>query len=292
MRALLASDWRAWPAPAKINLFLRITGRRADGYHDLQTLFQLLDWGDWVHVRVTREDAVRRIGGDSSNIPETSDLLVKAAISLKRHANCRKGAELFVTKRIPVGGGFGGGSSDAATVLRVLDRLWGCDLGTERLAAIGRELGADVPVFVRGHSAWAEGVGDRLEPVSLPPAWFVLVDPAISVPTGELFQVPELTRDAAPVTIGDFASGVRLGNAFEPVLRRLQPVVDSTLEQMSRLGQAALTGTGSGCFLRFDSKDQALAAQAALPVEWRSWVVQGVSESPLLKALAEFAVVD
>ena len=284
--------WSSWPAPAKLNLFLRITGRRPDGYHELQTVMQLLDWGDSVHLRVLREAAVTRVGGDTADITEADDLSVKAAKLLKKVTNCPKGCELSITKRIPQGGGFGGGSSDAATVLQVLNRLWDTRLDTGSLAEIGLQLGADVPVFVRGRTAWAEGIGDILRPIELPSAWFVLVDPGIHVPTQDLFQAPELTRDAAPATIVDFVSGASLGNAFEPVLRRLEPAVDATLRVMSELGQACLTGSGSGCFLRFDTREAALEARAALPGEWRSWVAAGVSRSPLLAALDASATPD
>lgn len=284
--------WSCWPAPAKLNLFLRITGRRADGYHQLQTVLQLLDWGDSVHVRISPEGAITRVGGDTADIPVADDLSVKAAKLLKKATNCAQGVEISVTKRIPQGGGFGGGSSDAATVLQVLNRLWDTRLDTESLAEIGLQLGADVPVFVRGRTAWAEGIGEMLQPIELPAAWFVLVDPGIHVPTRDLFQSAELTREAPPATILDFVSGARLGNAFEPVLRRLEPAVDATLRVMSELGQACLTGSGSGCFLRFETREAALQARAALPGEWRSWVAEGVSRSPLLAALDAGATPD
>ena len=281
--------WSVWPAPAKLNLFLRIVGRRADGYHRLQTVFQLLDWGDSVHLRVRRDGLIQRTGGDTANIPESDDLLIKAAKSLQSGLKTEYGVDLFVDKRVPVGGGFGGGSSNAATVLVALNRLWHAGLDTDQLADLGLVLGADVPVFVRGHNAWAEGVGELLTPLRLPPAWFLLVDPGVSVPTRDLFQDPELTRDAAPATIADFVSGVALGNAFEPVLRRLQPAVDAALTVLSQYGQACLTGTGSGCFLRFDSQVAALEVQARLPASLRSWVAAGAAHSPLLEAVAEFA---
>ena len=284
-----AGPWSAWPAPAKLNLFLRIVGRREDGYHQLQTVFQLLDWGDLVHLRVRRDGSVNRLGGDTAHIPETEDLLVKAANVLKFATNSPFGADLKVDKRIPAGGGFGGGSSDAATVLVALNRLWETGLEPPQLAELGLTLGADIPVFVRGHNAWAEGLGERLTPLQLPAAWFLLVDPGIHVPTRDLFQAAELTRDAAPATIVDFVSGVALGNAFEPVLRRLQPAVDAALTVLSQYGRACLTGTGSGCFLQFNSREAALDVQARLPGHLRSWVVAGAPESPLLGALAEFA---
>jgi len=280
-----AGAWSAWPAPAKLNLFLRITGRRADGLHELQTVFRLLDWGDTIHVRTRDDGELRRAGGDTAHLPDGEDLLLRAAQALQAASGSRLGAELRAEKRIPAGGGFGGGSSDAATVLRVLDRLWDTRLGEDRLAELGLQLGADVPVFVRGCNAWAEGVGERLRPIELAPAWYLLVDPEVHVPTRELFQAPELTREAAPATISDFVSGAVLGNAFEPVLRRRQPRVDAALTELSRHGQARLTGTGSGCFVEFGTEAQARAAASGLPAGWRSVVAAGATRSPLLDAL-------
>ena len=285
---LAAEAWSVWPAPAKLNLFLQIVGQREDGYHQLQTVFQLLEWGDSVHLRVRRDGRISRIGGDTAAIPDADDLLIKAAKKLKIAANSPLGADLFVDKRIPIGGGFGGGSSDAATVLVALNQLWHTGLDQDQLAKLGLDLGADVPVFVRGHNAWAEGVGEQLTPLELPAAWFLLVDPGVSVPTRDLFQAPELTRDAAPATIVDFVSGVALGNAFEPVLRCLQPAVDAALTVLSQHGQACLTGTGSGCFLRFQSQAAAVEVQAKLSRHLRSWVVPGAAQSSLLGALAAF----
>ena len=277
--------WSEWPAPAKLNLFLRITGRRPDGMHCLQTVFRLLDWGDRVGIRLREDGVVSRDGGDTMHIPEAEDLLVRAAQALKAASGTPLGADLRVAKQVPAGGGFGGGSSDAATVLRVLDHLWDTRLGVDRLAELGLRLGADVPVFVRGRNAWAEGVGERLTPLELAPAWYLLVDPGVHVPTRELFQAPELTREAAPATISDFVSGTVLGNAFEPVLRSRQPRVDVVLTELSRHGQARLTGTGGGCFVEFDNAAQAQEAQSALPASWRSHVVAGAARSPLLDAL-------
>jgi len=171
----VSDGWSEWPAPAKLNLFLRITGRRDDGYHELQTVFRILDWGDRILLRPRADGQVVRHGDRLAGVEDVADLAVQAAVMLKNEANGTQGADIHVEKRIPVGGGFGGGSSDAATVLCALDRLWGLDLGEDRLASLGLRLGADVPVFVRGRSAWAEGVGERLVPLDLAPAWYVLV---------------------------------------------------------------------------------------------------------------------
>lgn len=282
-----ARSWSAWPAPAKLNLFLRILGRRSDGYHELQTVFQLLDWGDVVHVRVRDDGRIVRAGGDTATFPESEDLLLKAARALQEATHTPLGADLFADKSIPAGGGFGGGSSDAASVLVALNQLWGTGLDNPALARIGLGLGADVPVFVLGRNTWAEGVGERLTPIDLPPCWYLLLEPGVGASTRELFQAPELTRDAAPATIADFVSGAVLGNAFEPVLRRLAPAVDAALSALAQHGQACLTGTGSGCFVRFHSESEALQAQSKLPATMKSRVVAGVKHSPLLDALAK-----
>lgn len=276
--------WSAWPAPAKLNLFLHITGRRPDGYHLLQSVFRILDWGDTVHLRVRPDGAIRRVGASVLGVAEADDLLVRAANLLKDETNCAQGADISVEKRIPAGGGFGGGSSDAATVLVVLNRLWGTGLPVERLAALGLRLGADVPVFVRGHNAWAEGVGEQLTPIALPPAWYVLADPGVHVPTAALFQAPDLTRNAPPAKISDFVSGHLLGNAFEPVLRRREPAIEAVFQTLARIGTPRLTGSGSGCFVEFAQRTQAEAALAELSGV-RAWLVPGAARSPLQAAL-------
>lgn len=277
--------WSDWPAPAKLNLFLRILGRRPDGYHRLQTVFQLLDWGDTVRIRIRGDGMIRREGSEGYGVPESEDLVVKAAKILQEAVNCSQGADISVEKRVPLGGGFGGGSSDAATVLVVLNHLWATGLDEDRLATLALRLGADVPVFVRGRSAWAEGIGEQLTPMALPAASYLLVDPGVGVPTAELFQTPDLTRDAAAATIADFVSGSELGNAFEPVLRRRSAAIEAALQALSQLGPAALTGTGGGCFARFGARADAEAARLRLPPGMRSWVADGVDVSPLHRAL-------
>lgn len=276
------AGWSSWPAPAKLNLFLRIIGRRPDGYHALQTVFRLLDWGDTVRLRVRVDGKVRREGASVPGVAEADDLAVRAARLLQKEANCMQGADIIVEKIIPAGRGFGGGSSDAATVLVALDRLWNLGWPPARLAELGARLGADVPVFVHGRNAWAEGIGEQLMPLELPPAWYLLVDPGVHVPTSTLFQVPELTRDAAPVTIADFVSGPGLGNAFEPVLRRREPAVEAAFSALARVGTPRLTGTGSACFVEFDAPGAAESALARLPRGLEAWVAAGVERSPLL----------
>ena len=279
------AGWSVWPAPAKLNLFLHVTGRRADGYHLLQSVFRLLDWGDRIRLRVRDDGDIRRHGASVAGVGEADDLAVRAANALQGAAKIRKGADIVVEKSIPAGAGFGGGSSDAATVLLALNRLWGLDWDSDRLAALGLALGADVPVFVRGHNAWAEGVGERLLPVELPPAWYLLFDPGIHVATRELFQAPELTRDSAPATISDFVSGAVLDNAFEPVLRRREPAVEAAFAMLARVGRPRLTGTGSGCFVEFATRGQAEDAHASLPPGSKAWVAAGAARSPMLDAL-------
>lgn len=279
------SGWSLWPAPAKLNLFLRIVGRRADGYHLLQTVFRLLDWGDSIRLRPRSDGRVVRHGGSVAGVAEADDLTVRAARLLQVESNCGQGADIVIEKRIPAGGGFGGGSSDAATVLVALDALWGTGLGVERLAALGLRLGADVPVFVRGDNAWAEGVGEDLRPIALAPAWYVLADPGVHAPTAALFQSPELTRDAAPATMSDFVSGSPLGNAFEPVLRQREAAVEAAFAALSRIGSPRLTGSGSGCFVEFATRESAQAALAELPSGLRAWTAGGAAHSPLRDAL-------
>lgn len=272
----------AWPAPAKLNLFLHVTGRRPDGYHELQTVFQLLDYCDEITVEPRADGRILRPHG-AAGVPAESDLVVRAARRLQAAAGCRLGAELRVHKRIPLGGGLGGGSSDAATTLVALNRLWGLDWADERLAALGLELGADVPVFVYGRTAWAEGVGEKLTPLAVPPAWYLVVCPPCTVSTAQVFSDPELTRDTPKTTIKGFVSaGGR--NDCEPVVRRLYPEVGAALDWLaSRAGGGArLTGTGACVFARFDSAAEAAAALVAMPGRWTGFVARGVGESALL----------
>ena len=279
--------WSLWPAPAKLNLFLQITGRRDDGYHQLQTVFRLLDWGDSLKLRIREDGLIVRSGESVKGVAEADDLVVKAAKLLRSEAKIVEGADISVEKRMPAGGGFGGGSSDAATVLVALNCLWGLDFDQDRLAGLGLRLGADVPVFVRGDNAWAEGVGEVLTPVRLPHACYVLADPGIHVPTAELFQAPDLTRNAAPAKIADFVSGNLLGNAFEPVLRRREPAIEATFAALSRIGTPRLTGSGSGCFVEFSDRAFAEAALAELPEGLHAWIAAGADRSPLHVSLAK-----
>lgn len=274
---------RAWPAPAKLNLFLHVVGRRSDGYHVLQTAFQLIDLCDEIFVEAVADSRIRRLEG-CVDIPAEQDLAVRAARLLQQAGAVGQGADIRVHKRIPAGGGLGGGSSDAATVLVALNQLWGLHWDTERLAALGLELGADVPVFVRGRSAWAEGVGERLAPIHLPPAWFLVICPDCRVSTADIFSDPELTRDTPETTIGSFLlSGGR--NDCEPVARKHYPAVAAALDWVSaRSGGrgARLTGTGSCVFAEFGTAAQAEEAMTGLPSRWQGFVARGLEHSPLL----------
>jgi 4-diphosphocytidyl-2-C-methyl-D-erythritol kinase len=278
------SEWTHWPAPAKLNLFLRITGRRDDGYHELQTVFQLLDWGDRVSLKCREDGVISRAQADYP-VPAEQDIAVRAAHALQQHSACAMGAEIRVDKQIPMGGGFGGGSSNAASVLVALNTLWNCGLGLPELAQLGRQLGADVPVFVYGQNAWAEGIGDRLTPIQLPKAWFLVIDTGVHVATAELFQSPQLTRTQKLVKIESYVSGSLQGNAFESLVRQAKPPIDRVFKYMASFGQVALTGTGGGCFMRFSSQESAAEAQAHLPDGLRSWVVASAPESTLHAAL-------
>jgi 4-diphosphocytidyl-2-C-methyl-D-erythritol kinase len=288
-----SEGWSHWPAPAKLNLFLRITGRRADGYHALQSVFRLLEWGDVVHLRPRTDGVIARVGAGAKGVEEADDLMVRAAKILKKESNFGQGVDIGIEKRIPMGGGFGGGSSDAATVLVVLDRLWELNAGSDRLAALGLQLGADVPVFVHGSNAWAEGVGEILTPIDLPPAWYVVASPGFHAATAALFQAPDLTRNAAPAKIAGFLSGssplgAGLGNAFEPVLRRREPAVEAMFAMLARIGMPRLTGSGSGCFVEFAERESAEAALASLPPGTNAWLARGADRSPLLDAVEAF----
>lgn len=281
MAAEAEAGWLSFTAPAKLNLFLHVTGRRADGYHELETVFQLLDWGDRVAIRLRSDGEIRRLSG-ASEVPAERDLAVRAANLLKRETGTALGADLRVEKSIPIGGGLGGGSSDAATVLVALDRLWGTALGVERLAGIGLRLGADVPVFVRGRTAFASGIGERLSPLTLGERHYVIVDPGVAVATAQVFQAPDLTRDSAPLTIPHLPAAAVCRNDLEAVVRRRYPPVDQSIRWLSRFGAARLSGSGACAFVEVVSATAAADIVAECPGPWRAWAVRGIDRSPLL----------
>jgi 4-diphosphocytidyl-2-C-methyl-D-erythritol kinase len=283
MSAVQSGVETQWPAPAKLNLFLHVTGRRPDGYHELQTLFQLIDLCDTLSIRVTDDGRIERPAGPAGVHPD-SDLTVRAARALQAATGCSAGATLRITKRIPMGGGLGGGSSDAATVLLALNHLWRCGLSIDALAGLGLPLGADVPVFIRGFSAWAEGVGERLDAVELPARWYVVIHPGVAVPTRDVFQSPELTRNSPVITIRAFfelagSSGTR--NDCEPVVRARYPEVADALSWLGNFAPARLTGTGSCIFASFATAIEAERVAARAPDRWRAFVARGLNVSPM-----------
>lgn len=271
-----------WPAPAKLNLFLHVLGRRADRYHELQTGFQFLDWGDRLHFELDDDTAITRVGW--REVPPEQDLVVRAAALLRERAGVGAGVTIHLTKSLPVGGGLGGGSSDAATTLVALNRLWDAGLGTDELCALGLELGADVPVFIRGRAALAEGVGERLQAVDWPEAWYLVVDPGVPVSTRSVFGAPELTRNSAPTTIpGLLAHGGR--NDCEPVVRRRYPEVGRALDWLGGHGPARMTGTGGCLFALFETRERAESVRRVVPASWQARVARGLNRSPLLDRL-------
>jgi len=273
----------SWPAPAKINLFLHVTGRRADGYHELQTLFQLLDWGDEISIRVTADGEIDREPADYP-VSREDDLVVRAARALQRHTNGTRGAVIGVHKKVPLGSGLGGGSSDAATVLLALNHLWGCGLDLASLADLAVRLGADVPLFVRGHTALATGIGDRLEPVELGRRHYVLVFPGLSIATATVFADPDLPRNSAPLSLAEALSG-KGHNDCEFVVRQRYPEMATALVTLARWGRPVMTGTGSAIFIVMDSEDQAMSAAREIKSLYNVRAVNGVDRSPLHEML-------
>lgn len=272
----------AWPAPAKVNLLLRILGRRGDGYHLLQTVFQFIDLCDRLTFTVRADGVVRRVN-PVADVPADADLVVRAARVLQREAGCGLGVDIRVDKRIPLGGGLGGGSSDAATTLVALDRLWGCDLGRHRLMRLGLRLGADVPIFIHGHAAWAEGVGEELTDVEPAAPVYLLLVPRCRVDTGEIFQDPDLTRNSPRITIRDFLAGEH-GNDCLAVVRRRHPEIGQVFDWLDARAQARLTGTGACVFAACADRGAARALLDACPLDVTGFVVQGMNRSPLLDA--------
>jgi 4-diphosphocytidyl-2-C-methyl-D-erythritol kinase len=276
-----------WPAPAKLNLFLHILGRRPDGYHELQTCFQFIDLCDEIWIEVRTDGLIRR-AVEVPGLPAEADLCIRAAKALQAATGSRLGADISLAKKIPVGGGLGGGSSDAATCLLALNRLWDLHWPKEKLAALGLTLGADVPVFVHGRAAWAEGVGERLTPMypplAPPEANYLILKPNVFVSTAAVFQDPELTRNSAPITIHGFlASGGR--NDCLGVVRRRYPEVARALDWLSVFGSARLTGTGACVFLACENKDLAQEIMRKMPPEFEGFLARGLNDSPLLEGL-------
>ena len=280
----------ALPAPAKLNLFLHVTGRRHDGYHELQTAYVLTELADWLDFERRTDGAIVRDGDLIGRVED--DLAVRAAHALRQASGTSLGATISVTKRIPAGSGLGGGSSDAATTLIALNRLWDLNLPRTKLNAVGLQLGADVPFFLHGHHAFAEGIGERLTTIELPATWFAIVWPQVPVSTREIFSDAGLTRNSKVTKIADF-SGVAadaagnldlpssLVNDLEPVARRRYPIIDEAIKRLERFGAARMTGSGSAVFITARSREQAELAVADMPSGWCTWVVQKLVEHPL-----------
>ena len=273
------------PAPAKLNLFLHITGRRDDGYHLLQTVFQLLDYGDELTFSANCSGAINLIN-EIPGVATKDNLIYRAAKALQSHSGTARGADISFIKYLPSGGGLGGGSSDAATTLLGLNRLWGLALSIDDLAAIGVNLGADVPVFVRGRSAWAEGVGEQLTAVQLPEHWYLVIFPGCTVNTGKIFSHRELTRNDVAITIRAFL-GAGGKNSCQPVTEKLYPAVAEARKWLEKFAPTRMTGTGSCVYARFASASEAGKVLEKLPGRWKGFVAKGVNVSPAHSALTE-----
>jgi 4-diphosphocytidyl-2-C-methyl-D-erythritol kinase len=275
----MADELKPFPAPAKLNLFLHVTGQRADGYHLLQSVFRFIDYGDTVWLGVRRDGQIRRLN-DMQEVPEALDLTVRAAKLLQKETACPLGVDIRLEKRLPMGGGLGGGSSDAATVLMALNRLWRLGLSRQRLQELALQLGADVPVFVFGQSAFAEGVGEILEPVALSPAWYVVLTPDVQVATATVFAAPELTRSTPPIKIADFLSGAGR-NDLQPVVESKYPEVARYLGWLGRFGDARMTGSGACVFLAVRDEARARSILKELPPDMQGFVARGLDRHPL-----------
>ncbi|MFS2005268.1 4-(cytidine 5'-diphospho)-2-C-methyl-D-erythritol kinase [Duganella sp. CT11-25] len=285
------------PAPAKLNLFLHVNGRRADGYHLLQTVFQLIDHGDTLHYTLRDDSALRRVT-DLPGVPEESDLIIRAARLLQAEVLRRSGAlprgvDIAIDKVLPMGGGVGGGSSDAATTLMVLNKLWNAGLDKDELMALGLPLGADIPFFIFGETAFAEGVGEALRPVRAPECWYVVIEPGVAVPTAAIFCSEHLTRDTPPVIITDFSSYLenQTGlkgygkNDLQQVATSLFPPVAEAIEWLSAHGDARMTGSGACVFCAVANQAEADAVLKQVPARWTAWKAQALTRHPLTKML-------
>lgn len=269
----------AYPAPAKLNLFLHVVGRRPDGCHLLQSVFRFIDYGDSLRFKLRSDGQVVR-KTELAGVAPDKDLVVRAARLLQAHTGCMQGVEIAVEKRLPMGGGLGGGSSDAATTLLALNRLWQLNLPRTQLQQLGLQLGADVPVFIFGESAFAEGVGECLQPIHLPPAWYVVLIPPVSVPTAEIFAAPELTRNTSSIKIPLLLTA-ELHNDLQAVVCSRYPKVAEYLGWLEQQGAARMTGSGACVFAAFDSEDEASQVLSRKPAGWQGFVAQGLDRHPL-----------
>ena len=266
-----------WPAPAKLNLFLHITGRRADGYHLLQSVFQFLDYGDTLYFNLIDEDRIS-ITPEVAGVALEDNIIYKAAAKLKSHFNIKSGVEVSLEKRLPMGGGLGGGSSDAATTLLAMNKLWDLKLSKSDLMEIGLELGADVPVFIFGHSAWAEGVGEQLSSIDLPEKWYLTLFPNVHINTGTIFSSSDLTRDKVPIKIRDFLQGTT-ENVCQPVVENHYPEVTEAINWLNQFAPARMTGTGACIFAAFDEEQAAQDAASQVPDKWQHFIAKGLNQT-------------
>jgi 4-diphosphocytidyl-2-C-methyl-D-erythritol kinase len=274
------------PAPAKLNLFLHVTGRRDDGYHELQTVFQFIELHDVITLTNRSDQQIRRVTA-WPEVAEEDDLMVKAAHSLASYAGISAGVDIAIEKNIPMGGGLGGGSSDAATVLCGLNYLWNLNLTNTELADIGVKLGADVPIFIHGHAAWAEGTGDILTSIDPPEDHYLLILPPVHVSTAEIFSHPALTRDSSPIKITDFLEG-QGHNDLEAVVRQEYPAIDEAMNWLQQFASVRMTGTGAGVFITTDSAREAQIIAQQAPSDWQCFVTKGLNTSPLHDQLSNF----
>ncbi|MDR2925679.1 MAG: 4-(cytidine 5'-diphospho)-2-C-methyl-D-erythritol kinase [Azoarcus sp.] len=272
------------PAPGKLNLFLHVTGRCSDGYHLLQSVFRLLDWGDTLDFSVRDDGIIRRVSA-VGNVPEETDLCVRAARALQQAARCPLGADIALHKRLPMGGGLGGGSSDAATTLMALNHLWDTRLGLDRLREIGVGLGADVPFFLFGRDAFAEGIGEILQPVDVPPACYVVLSPGISVPTARIFSSPDLTRNTPQIKVADFTF-CHSKNDLQPVACKLFPEIMEALLWLGQFAPARMTGSGACIFASVGSAELAAGIVRQCPAPWRAWQAPSLARHPMLALVA------
>jgi 4-diphosphocytidyl-2-C-methyl-D-erythritol kinase len=274
---------RSWPAPAKLNLMLRVVGQREDGYHELQTVFQFIERQDELDFRL-RDDGEIRLLSPAPGVPPETDLCYRSARALQQATGTRLGADITLHKRLPMGGGLGGGSSDAATTLVALNQLWDTGLAQTQLQSIGLRLGADVPIFIHGHAAWAEGIGEQFEPLEPPEHWYLILIPSCHVSTAEIFAQSDLTRHSPRIKIRDFLGGDSRNDCL-PVVRRRHPQVAAALDWLNQYAAPRLTGTGACVFAAFDDGQQARAAHRALPANLEGFVTRGINRSPLLERL-------
>ena len=282
---------KTWPAPAKLNLFLHITGQRPDGYHELQTLFQFITLADCLRFKVTDQPTITRHAKSIADaIPETADLTVKAAQTLQAKTGCRLGVEIYLDKHIPIGAGLGGGSSDTATTLIALNKLWQTELPLAELLEIGSKLGADVPVFINGQAAWAEGIGDKLFPLmTLDEPWYLIIYPRCQIDSGLIFNTNDLTRNTPRMKMRDSLPTKEIiehyHNDCTAIVRRLFPEVSKALDWLGQYAEAKLTGTGACVFARFESQQKIATIYEKLPKAWQGFIVKGQNYSPLYVAM-------